>query len=167
MSCIQNELTEFIDLAYSYAFILVNNQREAENLVRETYVCLAESTERLQDGGNAKISLLTVLRKLWLKRFASSMKVEIDRHDSDSISILEGLGSHREVHVSKIGKQKVRAAIQQLPVKFREIILLHEYAKLTQREIATILNCPFETVVSHLQTARSKLRTELLRSLAA
>jgi RNA polymerase sigma-70 factor (ECF subfamily) len=53
--------------------------------------------------------------------------------------------------------EQVRAAIQELPVEFREIILLREYEDLSYREIASILHCPLGTVMSRLGRARTKL----------
>jgi RNA polymerase sigma-70 factor (ECF subfamily) len=55
----------------------------------------------------------------------------------------------------------VRAAIEQLPLEFREIIILREYEELSYQEIAAVLDCPPGTVMSRLARARFKLR-ELL-----
>jgi RNA polymerase sigma-70 factor (ECF subfamily) len=63
--------------------------------------------------------------------------------------------------------EQVREAIQQLPVDFREIILLREFEELSYQEIATILDCPAGTVMSRLARARAKLRTLLLAALPA
>ena len=57
--------------------------------------------------------------------------------------------------------EQVREAIQQLPVDFREVILLREFEELSYQEIATILDCPAGTVMSRLARARAKLRTLL------
>ena len=55
----------------------------------------------------------------------------------------------------------MRAAIQELPVEFREIILLREYEDLSYQEIASVLDCPIGTVMSRLARARKTLRTLL------
>jgi RNA polymerase sigma-70 factor (ECF subfamily) len=59
----------------------------------------------------------------------------------------------------------VRTAIQELPVEFREIILLREYEDLSYLEIAGVLDCPVGTVMSRLGRARAKLRTLLSETL--
>jgi RNA polymerase sigma-70 factor, ECF subfamily len=41
-------------------------------------------------------------------------------------------------------REQVRNAIQQLPLEFREIILLREYEELSYEEIAALLVCPAE-----------------------
>ena len=48
-------------------------------------------------------------------------------------------------------------AIQQLPIEFREIIILREYEELSYSEIAKVLQCPMGTVMSRLARARSRL----------
>jgi RNA polymerase sigma-70 factor, ECF subfamily len=55
-------------------------------------------------------------------------------------------------------RKRVRYAIEQLPVEFREVILLREYEELSYEEIAVMLPCPVGTVMSRLARARSKLR---------
>jgi RNA polymerase sigma-70 factor, ECF subfamily len=44
--------------------------------------------------------------------------------------------------VSKIEREQVQTAIQALPAKFREIILLREFEELSYDEIASLLDCP-------------------------
>jgi RNA polymerase sigma-70 factor (ECF subfamily) len=69
------------------------------------------------------------------------------------------------LYVSKVEREQVRAAIQQLSEEFRAIILLREYGELSYQEIATVLGCPAGTVMSRLGRARSKLRSLLSVSL--
>jgi hypothetical protein len=84
--------------------------------------------------------------------------------DGVSNSILEPSKSSLELYVSKMEIERVRAAIQELPVQFREIIVLREYEELSHQEIASVLNCPVGTVMSHLARARKTLRTLLSES---
>jgi RNA polymerase sigma-70 factor (ECF subfamily) len=67
--------------------------------------------------------------------------------------------------VSKVQAEQVRAAIQELPVEFREVILLREYEDLSYLEIASVLDCPVGTVMSRLGRARAKLRALLSETL--
>lgn len=61
--------------------------------------------------------------------------------------------------------EQVRAAIQELPIPFREIIPLREYEELSYQEIAGVLDCPVGTVMSRLGRARAKLRELLSETL--
>jgi len=60
------------------------------------------------------------------------------------------------LYIGKVEREQVHEAIQQLPVEFREIILLREYEELSCQEIAVVLGCAAGTVMSRLGRARSK-----------
>jgi RNA polymerase sigma-70 factor, ECF subfamily len=91
--------------------------------------------------------------------------VEIKVGDGIANSIVEPSKDAYGLYVSKMEAQQVRAAIQELPVEFREIILLREYEDLFYLEIASVLDCPVGTVMSRLGRARAKLRTLLSETL--
>ncbi|SRR5713226_3545481 len=87
--------------------------------------------------------------------------VEIEVGDGVANSIVEPSKDSHDLYVSKMETEQVRAAIQELPVEFREIILLREYEELSYQEIASVLDCPVGTVMSRLGRARAKLRALL------
>jgi RNA polymerase sigma-70 factor (ECF subfamily) len=91
--------------------------------------------------------------------------VEIEVGDAAASNIVEPSKNSHDLYVSKMEAEQVRAAIQQLPVEFREIILLREYEDLSYLEIASVLDCPVGTVMSRLGRARAKLRGLLSETL--
>jgi RNA polymerase sigma factor (sigma-70 family) len=80
-------------------------------------------------------------------------------------SIVEPSKDSHDLYVSKLEAEQVRAAIQELPAEFREIILLREYEDLSYQEIASVLGCPVGTVMSRLGRARAKPRPLLAATL--
>lgn len=60
--------------------------------------------------------------------------------------------------VASIEREAVRAAVQQLPLPYREVIILREFEDLSYQQIAAILNCPAGTAMSRLGRARERLR---------
>jgi RNA polymerase sigma-70 factor, ECF subfamily len=156
---------ECLDGLYSYALVLTRNHAEAEDLVQETYVRAMQAVGRLRAGSNMKGWLFTILRNIWFnqlrKRRNGPQMVEIEVWDDVANSVAEPSKNSHDLYVSKLETEQVRAAIQELPVQFREIILLREYEDLSYREIASILHCPVGTVMSRLGRTRAKLRTLL------
>jgi RNA polymerase sigma-70 factor, ECF subfamily len=69
--------------------------------------------------------------------------------------------SSYEIYAGEVERRRVRAAIQELSLESREIIMLREFEELSYQEIASLLGCPQGTVMSRLARARSKLRTLL------
>jgi RNA polymerase sigma-70 factor, ECF subfamily len=154
---------EFLDGLYSYALILTRNHAEAEDLVQETYVRALSAMRKLRVDSNIKSWLFTILRNVWfnqLRKWRNGPQM-IEIEDGVTNSIIEPSKDSHDLYVSKMETERVRAAIQELPVAFREIILLREYEELSYHEIAGVLGCPIGTVMSRLGRARAKLRTLL------
>ena len=160
---------ECLDGLYSYALVLTRNHAEAEDLVQETYVRAMQAVGRLRTGSNMKGWLFTILRNIWFnqlrKRRNGPQMVEIDVWDDVANSVAEPSKDAHDLYVSKMEAEQVRAAIRELPLEFREMILLREYEDLSYQEIANLLGCPVGTVMSRLGRARAKLRTLLAATL--
>lgn len=152
---------EYLDGLYSYAVVLSRNRTEAEDLVQETCLRALRAMERLRPDSNIKSWLFTILRNIWLNQLRQSRAVS-EPFDGDvgedhaKAPAYTGQDPHA-IYVSNIEREQVRQAIQQLPLEFREIILLREYEELSYEEIARLLDCPLGTVMSRLARARTRL----------
>jgi RNA polymerase sigma-70 factor (ECF subfamily) len=164
------DLGGYLDGLYGYAMVLSQNSAEAEDLVQETCLRALRGMDRLRDDSSAKSWLFSILRNVWLNQLRHRrIAPEVVELDSDGSEVIEpadtGLGPF-SAYVNNIEREQVRAAIQQLPAEFREIIVLREYEELSYQEIATLLECPAGTVMSRLARARSKLRELLAQSMS-
>ena len=59
-------------------------------------------------------------------------------------------------------REFLRRAVEELPVEFREALVMRELEGLSYKEIADIANVPLGTVMSRLARARGLLRQRLL-----
>jgi RNA polymerase sigma-70 factor (ECF subfamily) len=111
----------------------------------------------------------TILRNIWLNQLRKwrngPQLIEMEFGEGVANSMIEPSKDSPDLYVSKLEAEQVRAAIQELPVDFREIILLREYEDLSYQEIASVLDCPVGTVMSRLGRARAKLRPLLAATL--
>jgi RNA polymerase sigma-70 factor, ECF subfamily len=156
------DFSGYLDGLYSYAVVLSRNRPEAEGLVQET--CL-RAMEKLRPDSNIKGWLFTILRNLWLNSLRQSRiaphTFDFETGEDHADGSAQNANDPGAVYVSNIEREQVRTAIEQLPMDFREIILLREHEELSYEEIATLLDCPVGTVVSRLARARSKLHDSL------
>jgi RNA polymerase sigma-70 factor (ECF subfamily) len=124
-----------------------------------------QAVGRLLPPRNMKSWLFTILRNIWLNQLRKSRNgpqmVGIATDNGAANNVVEPSIDSYARYVSKVEVEQVRAAIQKLPVDFRETILLREYEDLSYQEIARVMDCPVGTVMSRLARARAKLR-ELL-----
>ena len=65
-----------------------------------------------------------------------------------------------------LNSQLIQSAIDDLPVHYRETLLLSDVEEMSYREIAEILSIPIGTVMSRLARARKQIR-EFLRGTSA
>ena len=160
------DLLEYADALYSYAIVLYRSQTAAEDLVHETYLRALRAMERLRPDSNIKSWLFTILRNIWLNQVRRARAVPEafdDDGGEDHANVSADIGKDPyAIYVNNVEREQVQLAIQQLPLEFREIILLREFEELSYEEIATMLQCPVGTLMSRLATARSKLRDLLV-----
>jgi len=156
------ELSEYLDSLYGYAVTLSRDQTNAEDLVQETCLRAIGGMGRLRPDSNVKSWLFTILRNIWLNQVRQwntmPQVVELDLDGSDGNGVPSTSNDPHANYVSKLERDQVRAAIQQLPLEFREIVILRQFEELSYQEIATILDCPPGTVMSRLARARARLR---------
>ena len=65
------------------------------------------------------------------------------------------------VSTSSVEEVEVRAAVEALPLKIRQVIILYYSEQFTTKEISEILRIPKGTVLSRLDKGRKLLRLEL------
>ena len=94
-----------------------------------------------------------------LKPASDSRYVLDDMEETPAQNGVAASEDPHSIYASKVERQPVREAIDQLPVEFREVLILREYEDLSYEDI--MLGCPRGTVMSRLGRARSKLRSLL------
>jgi RNA polymerase sigma-70 factor (ECF subfamily) len=154
-------LPAYMDGLYAYAMVLSRNPAMAADLVQETYLRALKAKASLRPDSNVKSWLFTILRNIWLNHLrherAGPKIAELDSDENLADVSVATTEDPLDLYLRKRQRERVRAAIQQLPIEFREIIVLREYEELPYSEIANVLQCPMGTVMSRLARARSRL----------
>lgn len=75
--------------------------------------------------------------------------------------VMSESGTPESLLLARVDQELVRAALEQLPVAFREVILLCDLEEMSYQEIAEAIGVPMGTVMSRLSRARKAMR-ELL-----
>ncbi len=150
------------DSLYNFARWLAQNQSDAEDLVQETYLKALRSYASFEPGTNFRAWIFKILKNTFL---GSSAKLE--HRMTLAMDAEEDLpatsATPESLLIGRSDIDAVRCAIEQLPVIFREVVLLCDVEDASYREIAEILSIPIGTVMSRLARARKMVR-ESLRS---
>jgi RNA polymerase sigma factor (sigma-70 family) len=146
-----------LDAAFNYARWLTKSDADAEDVVQDAAVRALRFFSSLRND-DARAWLLTIVRNTWYARFskvghADQRAIFDDMKDERSDEQLnpEALAIQRQA------VERVRRAIEQLPVDFREVIVLRELEGLSYKEIAAVIATPIGTVMSRLARARERL----------
>src|SRR5258705_6258997 len=60
--------------------------------------------------------------------------------------------------LQKVDAQILRQAVEELPVEFREVLVLRELNEMSYKQIAEVADLPLGTVMSRLARARKRLQ---------
>ena len=157
------------DSLYNFARWLVHNSNDAEDLVQETYLKALRSFASFRRGTNFRAWIFQILRNTFLSscsKLDRRMTVAMDSEE-DFPGFPTTSATPESLLIEHSGNDAVRCAIEQLPVIFREVILLCDVEDASYREIAEILSLPIGTVMSRLARARKAVRESLLSTSGA
>ena len=154
------------DQLYNFARWLTQNTDEAEDLVQETYTKALRGFSSFQPGTNFRAWMYRILRNSFLNsRTGLKTTVSIDEEDTE-IELPAKTPNPESILIAQADRTLVQQALEELPVHFREVLLLCEVEEMSYQEIAETLSIPIGTVMSRISRARKSLRTLLQSKMA-
>ena len=168
-----NELERFeamvlphLDAAYTLARYLTGDAREGEDVVQDAALRALKyfGGFRGSDAVDGRAWFLAIVRNTartsWQHRRGDHADIGFDEDQhSDAIA-----GEDPAVQFEgQETRERLRAAVAELPDEFREVIVLREIQGLSYQEISAVIEAPVGTVMSRLSRARHRLRRLLVR----
>src|SRR5882724_4728240 len=161
----QNKLASFetavlphLDAAYNLARWLTRNDADAEDVVQESYLRAFRFFGGFH-GEDGRAWLLGIVRNTsytWMQRNRSpelSMAFDDETHEAESSDL-----DPEALLLQKADAQMLRQAVEELPVEFREVLVLRELDEMSYKQIAVVADLPLGTVMSRLARARKRLQ---------
>src|SRR5689334_6935546 len=150
-----------LDSAYNLARWLAGNDHDAQDVAQEASLRAFKYFGSFR-GDNPRAWLLSIVRNsfhTWLRKNRSAEKtVELTE---DTLDIEDSSAGAEAVNPQFADADAVRRAITELPVEFREIVILREMEGFSYKEIAELAEVPIGTVMSRLARARKLLQKSL------
>lgn len=150
-----------LDAAYNLARWLTRNDQDAEDMVQEACLRAFKSFDGFY-GVQAKAWLLTIVRNTcytWLgKNRTHDLSTSLDE---DVHQVESQVPDPQTLLLRFEDNQALRQALEELPVEFREVLILRELEGLSYKEIADVTGIPPGTVMSRLARARGRLKLSL------
>lgn len=148
-----------LDAAFNLSRWLLRSRPDAEDVAQEAML-RAFRFFRGFHGGDARAWLLQIVRNTcytWLEKnrqvdLMTEFDEDLHPYSSPTPEALAIAGDNRE---------RLTKALDELPVRFREILVLRELEGCSYKEIASITSIPIGTVMSSLARARHRLQRTL------
>jgi RNA polymerase sigma-70 factor (ECF subfamily) len=160
------EAMAHVDALFRLARHLAGNDRDAEDLVQETYVRALDALDRFAPGTDLKAWLMRILRNVhvstWRRSRRGPRPLDVVEADEAAAPAQDAFvrGDLALEQMRAVVGSEIEAALAALGPDARTVVLLH-LEGLTDREMADVMGWPVGTVKSRLSRARAALREEL------
>ena len=141
---------------YRYAYRLCGCAAEADDLTQQAFLVAQQKLHQLREADRAAAWLFAVLRSCFLKSLrrqrpvnAATLNLEVEQFAGPTPDAAE------------IDRERLAAALADLPEEFRLVVLMFYFEELSYQEIAEQLEIPIGTVMSRLSRAKGHLRRRL------
>jgi RNA polymerase sigma factor (sigma-70 family) len=147
-----------LDAAYNLARWLTRNDADAEDVVQEAYLRAFRFFGGFH-GEDGRAWLLGIVRNTtytWMQRNRSTeLNLPLD---DEPLEVKSNDLNPEELLLQKGDARMLRQAVEELPLEFREVLVLRELDEMSYKQIATVADLPIGTVMSRLARARKRLQ---------
>ena len=147
-------LHKYADMVYKLAYAQARNRADADDIFQEVFIRLVKKKPEFESEEHMKAWLIRVTvncaKSLWLSSWRRKM-VFWEERDLNRIPAQE----------APAGNERLEEAMDELPMKQRQVIHLFYYEEMSAEEIGEALNEKPSTIRSQLSRARKALKKQL------
>ncbi len=152
-----------LDAAYNLARWLTRGEQDAEDVVQEAFLRAFRFYDGFH-GGDSRAWLLMIVRNTCYTWLRQNRMLEVPTSFDDEAHSVEMENGNPEAWLERSADiQLLELALAELPVEFREVIVLRELEGLSYKEIAYVTKLPIGTVMSRLARGRKLLQHNLMQ----
>jgi RNA polymerase sigma-70 factor, ECF subfamily len=147
------------DAAFNLARWLLRSRADAEDVTQEAMVRAFRFIAGFH-GVDARAWLLQIVRNSCYTWLEKNRRADLTTEFDETIH-LQPTQSPEEAAVASNERERLMKALETLPARSREVLVLRELEGCSYKEIAAITAIPIGTVMSALARARQRLQREL------
>lgn len=160
----------YTDELYATALRLTKNERDAEDLLQDTFLKAYTFFHRFEKDTNCRAWLFKILTNTFINAYRRKTKEREILGADDLRAVEENLFSRDRALIQynperglmrKLISEDVRVALENIPIEFRMVVVLADLQGFSYKDIALILACPVGTVMSRLFRGRKLMRKQL------
>jgi RNA polymerase sigma-70 factor (ECF subfamily) len=154
---------------YRFALRMTGNRWAAEEIVQEVFMTLVREPKKYDPRRGALGAFLYGVARNRVMKHLERLPRELSLENADGTPRSRAFTTDpvTPAHWAELRerREQVRSAVLELPVEFREAIVLCELEEMSYEEAARTLDCPVGTIRSRLHRGRALLlaKLEMLR----
>jgi RNA polymerase sigma-70 factor (ECF subfamily) len=151
----------------NFVYRFLNDQETAQDVVQETFLRVYRKRKEYKAIAHFSTWLFTIagnLAKSELRRRKRWRFLSLDSGGDDDerpVDLPDERHLPDDVVADRMTEARIQEAINALPPKYRQAVLLRDVEGMSYQEIAQIANCPVGTIKSRVNRARLKLQKKL------
>jgi RNA polymerase sigma-70 factor, ECF subfamily len=148
-----------LNAAYNLARWLTRNGNDAEDVVQDACERALKYFDAFH-GGEPKAWFLTIVRHAgydWIRRNRPAECIP-DGTEAIEQAVDPAMTTPEQSALRNASSAALSAAIAELPLGYREVLILRELEEMSYRDIARVVDIPIGTVMSRLARARALLQ---------
>jgi RNA polymerase sigma-70 factor (ECF subfamily) len=158
------------DVLYRFAFRMTGSSWGAEEIVQDVFMTLVREPSKYDAERGTLPAFLFGITRNKIMKYNERLPREISLVERQEDGSGGGLTLRDSFTPAMWAEQrerleKVRAAVMELPIEFRETVVLCELEEMSYEQAARMLDCPIGTIRSRLHRGRALLlaKLEMLR----
>jgi len=148
-----------LDAAFNLARWLLRGRADAEDVAQDALL-RAFRFFRGFHGGDARAWVLQIVRNTCYTWLEKNRPLELTTEFDEELHPQPG-ATPETLAIAGDNRERLTRALEDLPPRFREILVLRELEGCSYKEIAAVTSAPIGTVMSTLARARHRLRRAL------
>jgi len=159
-----------VDVLYRFAFRMTGSTWGAEEIIQDVFMTLVREPGKYDAERGTLPAFLFGIARNKIMKYNERLPREISLVERQEDGSGGGLTLRDSFTPAMWAEQrerleKVRAAVMELPIEFRETVVLCELEEMSYDQAARVLDCPIGTIRSRLHRGRALLlaKLEMLR----
>jgi len=161
-------IQKYLKSIYNFFYRHLNNSQDAEDLTQQTFLKTWKNLDKFDTRLNFKVWLFSIAHNSLIDFFKKKKTIPFSEFtdDEDNNPVIENIQDPEplpsQLFCDPNLAQKLETALEKIPSKYKEILLLRYFEEFSFNEIAQTLKEPLNTIKSRHRRALERIRKEIL-----
>jgi RNA polymerase sigma factor (sigma-70 family) len=148
---------------YTSIYFLVRDKEKADDLFQDTFIHIINAVRegKYTDQGYFRAWAVRIARNIFIDEVRANRKKKFVR-DTDEFSYFDIIPSEEENKENELvrseDEQTIRRLVEQVPLIFREVLIMRHYGEMTFEEISKAMNININTALGRMRYALKYIR---------